>query len=303
MDPQRKKIETRILNESSSDAQKVAKDLVGKIALIVTSPPYHNAISYTSHAVDPKVDYRTRSQSSYSLDYWPFLNQIWDSCWEMLKPGGIMAVNVGSVLESGYHFPLTLDVVTQLTKDAKWDYVSTVLWHKVTAGVKRAGSVIQHPYPGYWYSNIMTEHIVIVSKPGPRSEVNSDVPPEWLEPVWDLAPVPPRSVAHPAPYPEDLPHRLILLFTQPDDWVMDPFNGAGATTKASFDLSRNSLGFDIEPQYVEVATQRLGQMTSVREKQLKMTVIEHKNFVPGKSQGKTRHGAGLASVKHNRDAE
>ena len=96
----------------------------------------------------------------------------------------------------------------------------------------------------------MTEHIILVRKPGIIRLPNTDVPEEWLNPVWDLAPVPPRTVNHPAPYPEDLPHRLIRMFTDEKEWVMDPFNGAGATSKAAFDLGRKALGFDIEKKYL-----------------------------------------------------
>lgn len=78
----------------------------------------------------------------------------------------------------------------------------------------------------------MTEHIQVLRKPGGAPVVNSRVPSEWWQPVWDIAPVPPGQVAHPAPFPEDIPHRFIRMLTNKGDWVLDPFNGAGTTTKA-----------------------------------------------------------------------
>jgi DNA modification methylase len=127
---------------------------------------------------------------------------------------------------------------------------------------------------------------------------NADVPKEWLQTVWDLAPVPPKSVNHPAPYPEDLPHRLIRMFTNENDWVLDPFNGAGATSKAAVDLGRSCLGFDIEKKYVALAKARLKQSSNVREKQLTVQPVHAKDFVAGPSRGKTRHGAGLGARKN-----
>jgi|694.fasta_scaffold11135_1 site-specific DNA-methyltransferase (adenine-specific) len=284
----------RIICTSSENATTAASDLQEKISLVVTSPPYHNAISYISHEADADVNYRQRENLNYSADYLPLLARVWDQCFKMLRPGGHLAVNVGSVLDSGFHYPLPQDIQAQLDS-AGWEFVRNILWNKVTAGVKRAGSVIQHALPGYWYPNIMTEHIIVVRKPGPDVALNLDVPPEWWDAIWDLAPVPPRTVEHPAPFPEDLPHRLIRMLTREDDFIMDPFNGAGTTTKAAFDLNRNSLGFDISEKYVEIAQQRLKNNSVVREKQLLVVPMRNTDFVPGKSRGQTRHGAGIES--------
>lgn len=286
-------METRIILGSSAEASGLAPDLVGKITLIVTSPPYHNAINYKGHVKDPSADYRSRYSQDYALDYMSMLNSVWDEANIMLRKGGYLAVNVGSVLDNGYHYPLAEDIISEITKNKKWKFVKSIFWNKVTAGVKRAGSVIQHPYPSYWHPNIMTEHIMIFRKPGPVRLPNLDVPEEWLQTVWDLAPVPPKTVNHPAPFPEDLPHRLIRMLTKEGEWVMDPFNGAGATTKAAHDLSRSSIGFDIERRYVALAKARLKGVSSVRPNQLKIQPVKSQDFIPGKSRGKTRHGAGL----------
>ena len=293
-----KDLETRITLGSSAEASKLAPDLIGQISLAVTSPPYHNAINYKDHAKDPTANYRSRYSQDYANEYMALLNSIWDETHAMLKEGGYFAVNVGSVLDGGYHYPLGEDIISELVKDNKWEYVRTIYWNKVTAGVKRAGSVIQHPYPSYWHPNIMTEHIILVRKHGPVRLPNSDVPKEWLQTVWDLAPVPPKSVNHPAPYPEDLPHRLIRMFTSENDWVLDPFNGAGATSKAATDLGRSCLGFDIEKKYVALAKSRLKQSSSVREKQLTVHPVHATDFIAGPSKGKTRHGAGLGARKN-----
>ena len=286
--------ETRFIVGSSESSRHLASDLVGKIALAVTSPPYHNAISYTTHQEDREANYRVRTQIDYSDDYLALMDRVWTETWHMLRPGGYLAVNVGSVLDAGHHFPLPQDIEGQLlTASVPWRYVRSIAWNKVTAGVKRAGSVIQHRLPGYWYPNIMTENIIIVSKPGGRRVTNRKVPPEWWDTIWDLAPVPPRTIDHPAPFPEDLPHRLIRMLTRQGDWVMDPFNGAGSTTKAAYDLGRSSVGFDLSPQYARYAKERISKPSGVREHQLLVIPVKNVDFTPGKSRGKTRHGAGL----------
>ena len=76
---------------------------------------------------------------------------------------------------------------------------------------------------------------------------------------------------------------------------MDPFNGAGATTKAAVDLGRKGLGFDISEKYVHIATARGDDDSSVRKMQLSVEPVSAPLFVPGKSRGRTRHGAGIAT--------
>lgn len=290
----------RLFCASSEQASQLASDLVGKVALCVTSPPYHNAISYTSHQEDREANYRVRSQIDYAEDYLSLLHRVWMECFTMLRPGGYLAVNVGTVLDGGRHYPLPQDITQQLI-DAKvdWVFVRSIQWNKVTAGVKRAGSVIQHRLPGYYYANLMTEHIIIVRKGGlqrgQRPVMNRDVPGEWWENIWDLAPVPPRSVDHPAPFPEDLPHRLIRMLTHEGDVVLDPFNGAGASTKAAFDLGRVGVGFDLSEQYVEMAAKRIHVSSAVRPRQIVVHPVPVSDFTPGKSRGRTRHGAGLSA--------
>jgi modification methylase len=287
----------RIIHGSSAKSIELASDLKGAVSLAVTSPPYHNAISYEDHAKDKSLNYRNRYSLDYAQEYMALLNKVWAASIEMLKPGGYLAINVGSVLDNGYHYPLAEDIINELTRNNLAEFVRSIFWHKVTAGVKRAGSVIQHPYPGYWHPNIMTEHIIIARKSGPIRQPNTDIPAEWLEPVWDLAPVPPRKIDHPAPYPEEIPHRLIRMFTNLDEWVLDPFNGAGATSKAAFDLGRSALGFDIEKKYVVLSKKRLKDPSSIRDNQLKIIPVLASTFVPGPSRGKTRQGAGLGNKR------
>ena len=286
--------EFQIKTGDSTTADTIFNEYMDQVSLIVTSPPYHNAISYKSHSKNSKSNYRLRYELSYINDYQNLLNKVWASSWSLLKPGGYLAINVGSVLDNGYHFALPQDIQSELLKTQnQWEFIRNITWNKVTAGVKRAGSVIQHALPGYWHPNIMTEHIIIFRKPGGEFKLNTDVPYEWWDPVWDLAPVPPRTVKHPAPFPEEIPHRLIRMLTNENDIVFDPFNGAGSTTKAAFDLDRIGLGLDLEKKYVDLSIKRIKANSSVRVNQLTIRPISAKDFVPGKSKGQTRHGAGL----------
>ena len=87
------------------------------------------------------------------------------------------------------------------------------------------------------------------------------------------------------------------MLTKPGDVVVDPFNGAGSTTKAAYDLGRTGIGFDLSDQYADYARHRLDGPSGVRPLQLTVIPIRSRDFVPGKSKGKTRHGAGIARRK------
>jgi site-specific DNA-methyltransferase (adenine-specific) len=163
-----------------------------------------------------------------------------------------------------------------------WDFHQDIVWHKCTAGVKRAGVVIQKPFPGYYYPNIMTEYILVFRKPGPpmyrsvddetrqasKVTINQMFTREIANNVWHIAPVPPRTIEHPCPYPEEIPYRLIQLYSYRGDVVLDPFVGSGQTTKVAHQLGRVGIGYDIQEKYVEMSTRRLEEPLSIRPNQL-----------------------------------
>jgi len=271
-----------ILHHSAEDLSVLADE---SVALTVTSPPYWNAIDYDIHARGKKNQwYRTRQYAAGYKEYAEYLDWLGKTFQPLLaktKPGGFCGVVIGTVLLNGNHYPLPFDFTSRMGEWG-WQFRQDILWHKVTGGVKRAGSFIQHPYPGYFYPNIMTEYILVFRKPGApiysdRSQADKDAnrveidelfTKELANNVWHIAPVPPGHLDHPCPYPEEIPLRLILLYSYPGDLVFDPFNGCGQTTKVAKHLDRRFLGFDIEPKYVRYAAKRLEEPLAVRSEQL-----------------------------------
>jgi len=86
--------------------------------------------------------------------------------------------------------------------------------------------------------------------------------------VWHIAPVPPDHLDHPCPFPEEIPWRLIRLYSYPGELVLDPFNGSGQTTKVARHLGRQFVGYETIEKYVALATQRLDEPLAVRPEQL-----------------------------------
>lgn len=271
------------------------------VALTVTSPPYWNAIDYDRHVENAQQDYRTRNYSigyqGYS-DYLSWFKNISDEILRVTEPGGFMAIVIGTVLLERKHYPVPFDVVSLLAgKDDRyrlgcgkpskagescWEFHQDIIWHKVTGGVKRAGVFVQHPYPGYFYPNIMTEYILVFRKPGPPiyksrqgaekqgARVNTQrlFTNEVANSIWHIAPVPPGHLKHPCPFPEEIPYRLIQLYSYPGDLVLDPFCGSGQTLKVARHLGRCFTGYDINRKYVELASARLHEPLAIRQEQL-----------------------------------
>ena len=257
----------------------------GSVALTVTSPPYWNAIDYDVHSTEgTEKNYRTRAYAEGFTDYPDYLawlTRIFEGVYRKTADGGFAAIVAGTVLLEGRHYPVPMDVTTRLVSSG-WDFHQDIVWHKCTAGVKRAGVFIQKPYPGYFYPNIMTEYILVFRKPGPAAyagrsdeeraqaavDIDAVFTKETANNVWHVAPVPPGHLDHPCPFPEEIPYRLIRLYSYPGDVVLDPFAGSGQTLKVARALGRAAVGYETSETYVETARKRLDEPLALRKMQL-----------------------------------
>lgn len=254
------------------------------VALTVTSPPYWNAIDYDVHANGNGGEwYRTRRYSEGFDDYGEYLDlmqRVFAEVNRATKPGGFCAIVIGTVLLDGRHIPAPFDLAARMPA-AGWDFHQDIIWHKTTAGVKRAGSAIQKPYPGYYYPNIMTEYILLFRKPGEkiyrqangnreasRFEIDDVFKMDTANNIWHIAPVPPRTIDHPCPFPEEIPYRLIKMYSYRGDTVLDPFVGSGQTTKVAAALGRNAVGYDTKQEYIDYAQSRVAEPLRLRDGQL-----------------------------------
>jgi len=154
-----------------------------------------------------------------------------------------------------------------VTPGGNWSLHEEIIWHKVTGGTNRYGSFVINPYPKYYRANIMHEFILVLRKGdvktgrNQRREILPATHEEWTKEiansVWHIAPVPPGYIEHPCPFPEEIPYRLLKIYSYNGDIVLDPFNGSGQTTKVAYNLDRHFLGIDIKQEYVDLAKKRI----------------------------------------------
>ncbi len=271
-----------------------------RVSLTVTSPPYWNAIDYDIHSDNSEQNYRTRNYSkgfSDYQDYLDWLEGIFQEIYRVTKPGGFCAVVIGTVLLDGKHYPVPFDLVSRLSR-RDWLFHQDFIWHKCTAGVKRAGVFIQKPFPGYYYPNIMNEYILVFNKPGQKiyqdrspgeksratHRIDSLFTMETANNIWHIAPVPPSTIDHPAPFPEEIPYRLITLYSYPEEIILDPFAGSGQTLKVAKALGRKYYGYENISGYVELAQKRITEPLAIRPQQL---IAVFDKVKPGEETGKS----------------
>jgi len=271
----------QLFNQSSENMAALPDEVV---TLTVTSPPYWNAIDYDRHALDETEPYRTRNYNLGYDDYQEYLEWLCRISREVMRvtrPGGFYALVIGTVLLNGEHYPVPFDVIHLLRRDG-WEFRQDIIWNKVTGGVKRAGNFIKRPFPGYYYPNIMTEYILILRKSGPplyrgvtdeqkssaRLPIGRLFTNDIANSVWHIAPIPPGHLSHPCPFPEEIPWRLINLYSYPGDVILDPFAGSGQTLKVARYLNRVYVGYEINSKYVELARARITEPPALRQQQL-----------------------------------
>ena len=263
-----------IVNADSRDLSKIGKD---KVTLTVTSPPYHNAINYQEHQTS-KDWYR--GTVGATLDSWiDEMREVFSQVYKVTKPGGCCCIVIGNELvEEKTKLSLPAILLVELTKkEIGWKFFEEIIWNKVTGGKKRFRVTVQHPYPTYYYPNIMHEQIIILRKPPfsnikdkkSKLRINDLMKKEIANSVWHIAPVPPSyRKFHPAAFPEEIPYRLIQLYSNVGDLVLDPFVGSGQTTKMARFLKRKYIGVDKSAKYVKIAQKRAMEQPLLRNMQL-----------------------------------
>ncbi len=250
------------------DCRKVLSELSANyIQLTITSPPYRNAIDYEAH-IRKNGYYRGKTRRE-TAEYLEEMVQIFnDQVYRVTKDGGYCCIVIGNEVVNGTIIPLPHMLLSKLVQPfGNWNLHEEIIWHKVTGGTNRYGSFVINPYPKYFRANIMHEFILVLRKGdvnSGRTNRNEILPAtheeftkEIANSVWHIAPVPPGHIEHPCPFPEEIPYRLMKLYSYESDIILDPFNGSGQTTKVAHNFDRRYIGIDLMNEYVSLAKLRL----------------------------------------------
>lgn len=251
----------RNYNKDSRTLSKFIKP--ASVEFIVFSPPYWNLRNYGySEQIGFKQTYD---------EYLEDMKKVFSECFKVLKKGRHMAINIGTVVSNeGMKF-VAGDFVN-LCKDVGFTFRKDVIWHKprgTTKWQRGATQFSQNPYPLMFNTNINHEYILIFQK-GDMEDINFSNKPKFNKSyvrklaysTWEIIPItsPKLDEKHVAPYPEELPKRLIQLFTFKGETVLDPFAGCGTTNKVAKELGRKSIAVELSKEYFDLIKNKVSSV-------------------------------------------
>jgi DNA modification methylase len=235
------------------------------VHLVVTSPPYWQI-----------KDYGGPGQIGYNDTYEEYVNHlslVWQECSRVLHDGCRLCINIGDQFARGEHYgrykviPIRTEVI-KFCEALGLDYMGAVIWQKVTTCNTSGGGVVMgsFPCPRNGILKLDYEFILIFKKPGtapvptPEQKKSSRLTrEEWNEYFyghWNFSGS--RQNRHLAAFPEELPRRLIKMFSFRGETVLDPFLGSGTTSLAAKNLGRSSVGYEANPDFLAVIKGHLG---------------------------------------------
>lgn len=253
------------------------------IHLIVTSPPYFNA----------PFDYQGLF-TNYEK-YLNVLSRFSKEAYRVLQDGRIFALNIDDMLVDGVKYPIVADAI-KIMQNAGFRYRDKIIWKKPDGYLrisKRSGVLLQNPYPMYYYPDNLLESIIIFqkgkfnyrSKSKEIRELSKVDKKEfqdnnWYKTLWEITNVLPGSYLEKniAAFPDELPYRIIKLFSYVGETVLDPFAGSGTTLKVARRLKRNSVGYEIIRDLEQTIKKKVGfdGQLSITNKDDAFEIIERK---------------------------
>jgi len=243
-------LENKIILGSSEEMKEIPDR---SLHLMVTSPPYNATKEY--------------DQDLSLQEYLKMLRRAFSETHRVLVNGGRACINVANLGRRPY-IPLSL-YISQIMLEIGFQMRAEIIWNKgAGAGVSMAW--------GSWQSasnpvlRDVHEYILVFSKgsfgrkkpPDKENTITREQFLEWTKSIWTMNPESARKVGHPAPFPVELPFRLIQLYTFQGEVVLDPFMGSGTTALAALKSARKFVGYETDPEYIKLAESRIAAYAS-----------------------------------------
>ncbi len=234
------------------------------VHLVITSPPYWQL-----------KDYGTDNQIGFHDSYENYINNlnlVWKESYRTLHNGCRLCVNIGdqfarSVYYGRYKVIPIREEIIKFCENIGFDYMGAIIWQKVTTSNTTGGGIQMgsYPYPRNGIVKLDYEFILILKKLGDapkptkeQKELSKMTAEEWntfFAGHWNFAGA--RQNNHIAVFPEELPRRLIKMFSFVGETILDPFAGSGTTSLAAKNLDRNSIGYEVNPEFIPIIKQKL----------------------------------------------
>ncbi|MDG6224471.1 MAG: site-specific DNA-methyltransferase [Candidatus Thermoplasmatota archaeon] len=247
------------------DSRKMNEIDEGSKHLIITSPPYWDI-----------KDYMINGQIGRGSDLHTYLKDlylVWEECFRVLVPGRRLVINIGDQFTRTRDYgrykvvPLHAEMIIQCER-LGFDFIGSIIWQKRTTLNTTGGAPVMgsYPYPPNGIVELDHEHIMIFKKPGKEgpkkfdkegSKLSKEEWKEYFSGHWTFKGA--RQADHEAVFPEELPRRLIRMFSFVGEEVLDPFLGSGTTMKASLDLDRSCTGYELNMTYIPIIKEKVGQ--------------------------------------------
>jgi site-specific DNA-methyltransferase (adenine-specific) len=245
-------ITPKFLNKIFCESSEQMKELPdNSVHLMVTSPPYNVGKEYDK---DLTLD-----------EYRGFLRKVWGEVKRVLVPGGRACINIANLGRKPY-IPLHTFIVEDML-DLEFLMRGEIIWNKASSGSPSTawGSWLSAKNP---ILRDIHEYILVFSKGmfsranlNRRSTISKEEFLEFTKSVWTFDAEPATKVGHPAPFPVELPYRLIQLYTFEGEVVLDPFIGSGQAAIAAIKTQRHYVGYDINEEYVKLAEKRIKEFS------------------------------------------
>ena len=263
------------------DSRNMAELKNNSVHLVITSPPYWQLKDYGSL-------YQIGFNDSYE-DYINNLNLVWKECFRVLNDGCRLCVNIGDQFARSVYYgrykiiPIRTEII-KFCETIGFDYMGAIIWQKATTMNTTGGATIMgsFPYPRNGIIKLDYEFILIFKKLGVSPFVSKEIKEEskmskdewnqYFNGHWNFNGA--KQNKHLAMFPEELPKRLIKMFSFVGDNVLDPFLGSGTTMLVAKNLNRNSVGYEINNDYLATIKEKIG---ATKEDALKNVAFEFIN--------------------------
>jgi len=247
------------------------------VHLVITSPPYWQL-----------KDYGTKEQIGFNDSYENYINNlnlVWSECLRVLHDGCRLCINIGDQFARSVYYgrykviPIHSEII-KFCEAIGFDFMGQIIWQKTTTMNTSGGGAVMgsFPYPRNGIVKLDFEYILLFKKQGnapkptPEQKANAAMTNEewntYFNGHWYFNGA--KQDKHLAMFPEELPARLIKMFSFPNETVLDPFMGSGTTASAARKLNRNSIGYEINPEFIPIIKDKIDRNDAFSKVEINM---------------------------------